>query len=302
MASLKCEVWNSFVSLSAAWFPAHRYFYFQVINVFLVTTIAGSVIDSLYAIIDRPRSIFALLGKSLSSMGGFFLAYFVLKAFSGLGAELARLSSFTGSFLKENFTFHNTPRDREAVYLGLVRDIRNPGWFPYAKVLAQDTVLVVVAMTYACIAPMVLCGAIFYFALAYFVYKHQLLYIYEPIFETGGMFWPKLARRMVFGLLASQCVMIGMLILKEAYSKIYALLILMMLTYFYLKRLRSLYEPSAEQLPLDMATSLDLEKERGGVESCVELAGAGEYFQPSLRASTDLQPSLDFESDEYSPI
>ena len=42
-----------------------RYFTFQVINVFLVTTIAGSVIDCLKDIYYDPASAFYLLGNSL---------------------------------------------------------------------------------------------------------------------------------------------------------------------------------------------------------------------------------------------
>lgn len=37
----------------------------QVVNVFLVTTIAGSVLDALYDILNDPSQTFYLLGQSL---------------------------------------------------------------------------------------------------------------------------------------------------------------------------------------------------------------------------------------------
>lgn len=52
----------------------------------------------------------------------------------------------------------------------------------------------VVCATYACIAPLSLVAGLCYFAGAAFVYKHQMLYVYEPIFETGGKWWPKVRR------------------------------------------------------------------------------------------------------------
>lgn len=56
-----------------------RYFTFQVINVFLVTTIAGSVIDCVKEIYLDPSSAFALLGSSLPKMGGYFANFLIMK-------------------------------------------------------------------------------------------------------------------------------------------------------------------------------------------------------------------------------
>jgi Calcium-dependent channel, 7TM region, putative phosphate len=45
-----------------------------------------------------------------------------------------------------------------------------------------------------------------YFCLAHLVYKHQLLYVYEPAFETGGTFFPKIFRRFIFGVFVAQVI------------------------------------------------------------------------------------------------
>ena len=36
------------------------------------------------------------------------------------------------------------------------------------------------------------------------MYKRQLLFVYEPEFESGGIFWPKVYRRMVSALYMQQ--------------------------------------------------------------------------------------------------
>jgi hypothetical protein len=269
-----------------------RYFTFQVINVFLVTTIAGSVIDCLKDIYEDPKSAFALLGGSLPKMGAFFTNYLIMKAFTGLGIEIIRLPAMFSALLKTLFTSNLTPRDKSFPYLfGAIRSMSNPGWFPFAKIYAQDTLLVVVCATYACIAPLSLIGGLFYFGGASYVYKHQMLYVYEPIYETGGKWWPKIARCVVVALLFAQSTMVGMMVLKGTYTEIYFLVLIILITSLYYWYIASTYEPLAAQLPFDMATSIDLDQQNNPDE----LAGAEDYMQPSLRAGI-VHPITEFRS------
>lgn len=267
-----------------------RYFTFQVINVFLVTTIAGSVIDCIKDIYEDPSSAFYLLGNSLPKMGGFFTNYLIMKAFTGLGMEITRIPAAFSAFFKWAFTSNVTPRDRnEQVLFGSVRSLSNPGWFPFAKIYAQDTLLVVVCCTYACIAPLILIAGLFYFAGASYVYKHQMLFVYEPIFETGGKWWPRMARCIVVALMFAQATMIGMMILKETYTEIYFLVGILIFTSVYFWYVNKLYVPLAMQLPLDMAVSMDLEEEAEN-----DLEGVEGYTQPSMRES-HVAPDVEFE-------
>jgi hypothetical protein len=167
----------------------------------------------------------------------------------------------------------------------------NPGWFPFSKIYAQDVLLVVLCASYACIAPLLLAGGLCYFAGASFVYKHQMLYVYEPIYETGGRWWPKIARCFVVALLFAQATMVGMFVLKETYVEIYFLAMLILITSFYYWMAASTYEPLARQLPFDMAVSMDLDQENAPPE--MELAGHEDYMQPSLRASF-VSPNVEF--------
>ena len=278
------------VSFSQNQFTAFdRYLTFQIINVFLVTTIAGSVIDCIKDIYNDPASTFYLLGNSLPKMGGFFTNYLIMKAFTGLGMEIIRVPAIFSAVAKYLFTSNITPRDRNKQMLfGAVRNMANPGWFPFAKVCAQDTLIVIVCATYACIAPLILIAGLCYFAFASFIYKHQMLYVYEPIFETGGKWWPKLARGFVLALLFAQATMVGMMILKETFTEIYFLAVVILLTSIYYYHVNILYIPLAEQLPFDMATSMDLDLKEEGA-----LRGADDYLQPSLRAGV-AYPDVEF--------
>jgi len=69
------------------------------------------------------------------------------------------------------------------------------------------------------------------------------------------------------------------------------------ITSIYLVRVEKTFLPVANQLPFDMATSLDLELDKlGGGEG--ELAGAEDYTQPSMRAPKIEMPAEEPTDDE----
>ena len=58
---------------------AGKFFYFNVFNVFLGVTIAGSLFNSLKGIVDDPKSIVNLLSESLPGQATFFISFVALK-------------------------------------------------------------------------------------------------------------------------------------------------------------------------------------------------------------------------------
>lgn len=273
----------------------HRYFGFQVVNVFLVIVIAGSVIDCVTEIYESPSEAFELLGSSLPKVAGFFTSYILFKAYTGLGLELIRLPSLTLYGIKLLATRTITPRDRKSIpFFGALRDILNPGWFPYNKILAQDALVFVICATYSCISPFIILAGLAYFSMAVYVYRHQMIYVYEPIYETGGKWWPIMARCFVVALLFAQATMVGMFILKETYVEIYFLALLFFATLGYYWYVSSIYVPLASQLPLDMAVSMDRDPAINGQD---KLHGEDDYMQPSLRAPA-VKPIIEFPIEE----
>ncbi|CAN0553423.1 unnamed protein product, partial [Ectocarpus sp. 12 AP-2014] len=163
----------------------------------------------------------------------------------------------------------------------------HPGGFYYGQMYAQDLLVVVVVMTYACVAPVVIIPALMFFFLAQVVYRHQLLYVYVPTFESGGSFFPKMFRRWIFALFTAQATMVGMCLLKQGFKQAYSVMFLMVLTYVYKRKVRSTYEPVSFSLPLEIARGLDLDRAESGQEGQEEdealHPAADEYLQPELR-------------------
>jgi hypothetical protein len=234
-----------------------RYFLFQVVNVFLVTTIAGSIFDTVAIIIENPESAFEMLGNSLPRMSSFFITFITIKTFLALGFELVRSMALLQATVRY-FAFPNsTLRMQRTVILGM-RSIDDPGWFPFHKILAQDMLVVVVSVVFAVVAPLVLLPCAMFCLFSRIMWTHHHLYVYESVFESGGQFWPKIFRRFVFGLIIAQMTITGQFILKEARHEAYATIALMFMTYFFLRSTRARYDPASSTLPLEVATVMDI--------------------------------------------
>jgi hypothetical protein len=234
-----------------------RYFLFQVLNVFLVTTVAGSIFDTIAIIVENPEMAFELLGNSLPRMSSFFITFVTIKSFFGLGFELVRTMSLVQATIRYICVPNPTLRTSRGVIAGM-RAIDDPGWFPFHKILAQDMLVVVISVVFAVVAPLVLLPCALFCLFSRIMWTHHHLYVYESVFESGGQFWPKIFRRFVFGLIIAQMTITGQFILKEARHEAYATIALMFMTYFFLRHARARYDPTSSTLPLEVATVMDI--------------------------------------------
>jgi hypothetical protein len=162
-----------------------RYFMFQVLNIFLVTSIAGSIFDTLAIVLETPESAFEMLGNSLPRLSSFFVSFVTIKTFIGLGVEISRIVSIMQAAALLTIFPNSTLRAKRSTRLGM-RAIDDPGWFMYHKVLAQDMLVVVISVVFAVVAPIVLVPCALFCFVSRIIWTHQFLYVYESAFETGG--------------------------------------------------------------------------------------------------------------------
>jgi Calcium-dependent channel, 7TM region, putative phosphate/Late exocytosis, associated with Golgi transport/Cytosolic domain of 10TM putative phosphate transporter len=302
-----------------------RYFFFQVLNVFLVTTIAGTIFDTVAIIIENPESAFEMLGNSLPRMSSFFITFVTIKTFLGLGFELVRIVALFQAAVRYMLFPNATLRAKRAV-IGGMRPVDDPGWFPFHKILAQDMLVVVIAVVFAVVAPLVLLPCALFCLFSRIMWTHQHMYVYESVFESGGQFWPKIFRRFVFGLIVAQMTLTGQFMLKDARHEAYATIALMFMTYVFLRSTRARYDPTSSTLPLEVATVMDItlqqeeEAKRREYEQLHQQRGGGNviptenedddeepgryigpfdpfrkaYLQPALRAKPNARPEQPF--------
>jgi len=266
-----------------------RYFAFLVLNVLLVVSVAGSVLSSIQEIVDTPVTLFKKLGRGLPKVAGFFTDYIIIKCFTGNTLEISRVTSYFQHLLRKFLWYDLTPRDRRHVFIGL-RDFLDPGWFPYGKYIAQDLLVMTINMVYAVLAPLILIPGVLFYCSAVVVYTYQLLYIYVPVFESGGQMFPKVFRRYVFGLFIAQATIVGVFLTKVGYQQCYATLPLFFITYYFKTKMRAMWDPITLSLPLELTEYLD----RQPVDPLEDrLQEAEKYVQPPLKAPPLASPEIE---------
>ena len=94
-----------------------RYFYYQLVNIYITVT-AGSLWRSLADILDHPSNLFQLLGESLPSMVGYFVALLVTKILGGLPIVFLRVGALSRMLFLRTLSSHGklTQRELDEIY------------------------------------------------------------------------------------------------------------------------------------------------------------------------------------------
>lgn len=132
-----------------------------------------------------------------------------------------------------------------------------------------------------------------------------MLYVYEQKFETGGRFFPACLFNIFFCLYVSQSIFVGTMLLKKAYTCVYASLLLMVLSYVAHHYIHRIHEGVINAMPLEVATSLDMLEKTSDAASEEAIRGqdasiaAKQYTQPALLVEPTIEPEV--ELDRFEP-
>lgn len=227
-----------------------RYFYYQLANVYISAT-AGSLLKSLANILDHPTSILDELGDSLPTMAGYFVALLVTKILAGLPMIFLRFGALTRMLFLKTLSNEKklTQRELDAVYR--LENVQY-GWeFP------TQLLVVVIVFTYAVICPVILPVGFCYFFGALIVYKKQVLYVYSPVYESGGAMFPIAVQRTLFGLVCGQLTFIGYLTTRQCYLHMLVLVPLPIATIYCMSFFYRTYAEPSARLSLERAREHD---------------------------------------------
>jgi hypothetical protein len=187
-----------------------RYFYYQLVNIYITVT-AGSLWGSLAEILDHPSSLVELLGESLPSMVGYFIALLVTKILAGLPLVFIRVGALFRMLLYRAISARGKLTQRE------LDQIYRPENVQYGWEFPSQLLVIVIVFTYAVICPIILPVGLLYFCGSLIVYKKQVLYVYQPVYESGGAMFPSALQRTLFGLVCGQLTLIGYLVTRQFY-------------------------------------------------------------------------------------
>ncbi|CAN8258533.1 unnamed protein product [Cochlearia groenlandica] len=234
---------------------ASRYYMFQFINVFLCSIVAGTALQQLNSFLkqsatDIPKTI----GVSIPMKATFFITYVMVDGWAGVAGEILRLKPLIIYHLK-NFFLVKTEKDRE--------EAMDPGTLGFNTGEPQIQLYFILGLVYAAVSPILLPFILIFFALAYVVYRHQIINVYNQEYESAGSFWPDVHRRVVIALIVSQLLLMGLLSTKQASRSTPLLFILPVLTIGFHKFCNGRYQPVFVRYPLQDAMVKDtLERTR----------------------------------------
>ena len=136
--------------------------------------------------------------------------------------------------------------------------------FLYGWVYPMLLSVILMAFTYAVISPIVSVFALMYFLLAELVYKNQALYVYVAQAESGGIMFPGVIQRLLFGVYFSHVLLMGYFIVASAWFCVVLMIILQCTDILFYNYVYYAYERPSQAVPLRTAAENDrIEKEEG---------------------------------------
>ena len=181
----------------------HYYFFFRVVQVFLVAALGSTASSILVQIYSDPSSAATILAKRLPGASNFYLSYIVVQGLSESAFVLLNIEGLFSKYVLSKI-FDDTPRKRRR---------RHARRFEISAgtVLATSSSLLVVAICYAPLAPLMLCFAACAFAMFYLVYRYNLLTTTDLVADTAGKLYEGALQNALVGLYIGELCLIGIL-------------------------------------------------------------------------------------------
>lgn len=179
-------------------------FFYVFVNLFLVFTIATNYMS----LLRDTTQIAVSLAHSLRRMSTFYTNLIVLQ---GIGLTPVRLLQ-PGSTLQFPFLFSRCQSVRE------FHDLFKPQELNYGILLPTPLLIFILVMLYSVLSSKILFFGTIYFVVGYYVAKYQVLYSMVHVQHSTGRLWTLIMRRIYFGLVLFEIVMIGVLVLESAFK------------------------------------------------------------------------------------
>lgn len=207
------------------------FFAFLAVNSFLVVTLASGAAASVSQVIDEPGSGPELVSQSIPAASNFFIAFMILYGLifsSGLLLQLVALilSKFLGRFLDK------TPKAKWNRYNKLGE--------PHFSVLYPNfQFLVLIAIVYAIVAPLILGFATIAFVLIFAAFLYTFVYVLQPnSYDVRGRNYPCALFSTFVGLYLAEVTLAIIFGLARSWAAMaieIALILATILTHLYLK-------------------------------------------------------------------
>jgi hypothetical protein len=197
-------------------------FFFQVFQVFLVTTFSSGAAAVASQIIKEPHMAPTLLAESLPKASNFYLTYFLLQGLTNAASNVLNYSDLFEYLFYQHF-WDKTPRQKFESYSKMKG-------ISYGSLYPKFTNLFVIAMAYSCIAPLTLAFATVGLSLYYISYRYNLLYVCLSKIDTRGEVYERALKQMPTGIYLAELALIGLFSARKATTQTILMIVLLVLT------------------------------------------------------------------------
>ncbi|KAJ4294882.1 phosphate metabolism protein 7 [Collariella sp. IMI 366227] len=225
-------------------FTQNAYFAFQVIQVFLVATLASSATAVAKQIVDEPTSVPTILANNLPKSSNLYISYFIVQGLTIATSVLTQVVGFVLFTLLYKF-LANTPR-------ALYNKWSNLSAISWGSTMPVYTNIVVVAITYSCIAPLMLGWATLAMFLFYFAWRYNVFFVTDTRIDTRGLIYPRAIKQLFTGLYIAEVCMIGLFGASVAPGPLVLMVIFLIFTILFHLTLNSALNPLLYNLPLTL--------------------------------------------------
>jgi hypothetical protein len=187
MAKLGGEVTLSAVELRCQ----HWYMAFQVVQVFLVTTLASGATSVVTKIINDPGSATTLLAENLPKASNFYISYIIVQGLGIAAGNLLNIGALVMLTLVGKF-LDSSPRKLFKRYITLA----GLGW---GTLYPQFGNLGIIALSYSIISPLLLGFATVGFALLYFAVRYNTFFVLSNNVDTHGAAYGRAIQQLMTG-------------------------------------------------------------------------------------------------------
>ncbi|KAH8896663.1 DUF221-domain-containing protein [Thozetella sp. PMI_491] len=185
-------------------FTQEAYFVFQVVQVFLITTLTSAASAAFSKILEDPWSAKDLLSENLPKASNFYLSYILVQCLGRSAWSLAHIPELVRHQLNKR---SQNPRFR----FGAWHRLRRVHWGALFPVFSN---MGVIAMSYACIAPLILIFSGLGMGCIYVAYRYNLVYSYTPEPDSEGLLYPRALTHLIVGIYMAQVCLIGLFALQ----------------------------------------------------------------------------------------
>lgn len=260
-----------------------RYFYFQVVTLFLGSFIAGTFANQLNQFINDPSSIITIFGTSAPQTAIFFLTYVLLEALLTGSLTLMRLVPLIIFWVKSRF-LAGTERAKARLWQNQL--------MAYGVLVPNDTMAFLLCLTFCTICPIIAPVGLLYFMVNYMVWKYQQVYTYTPTYQSGGLVWVRVFDQCMLGMVMFHLLMVAILGLKKSIGAPIFVLILLTFDFVFWVAVHKRFWRPQECLSLISAADMDAKEKAAKGDSRqlgkeLDQEVSDRYLSPSFKFSDE---------------